>query len=234
MELFDYIEVFSASRRRMWSVREAVGRGGDEGISEAVSHPNRGLSMRRPGGCMCVVMAFASSLLSIAQSRAESSPDTSYCWPTVVARGAHGKPPVSGRVQAYRVEETGSDSVRWVEEAGFSTVLTDGRAEIVGVLAGRYLVNLRGVYAERPLANWRGYPIVSEDTWRRSQARGFEAWAEWNVVHGNCADSIVVRVRPGEWLTPTGELMIDSRRPIPPAPYRIVDWKHRRSTGSKP
>lgn len=197
--------------------------------------------MRRAGAFIRnVVVGLACSLLAIAQLRAESTPDTSYCWPTVVARGAHGKPPVSGKVQAYRVEGTGSDSVRWMEEAGFPTVLIDGRAEIVGVLAGRYLVNLRGVYAEHPLAKWRGsspprtYPTVSEDTWRRTQVQDFEAWGEWNVVHGNCADSIVVRVKPGEWLTPTGELMIYARRPIPPAPYRIVDWKHRRSTGSKP
>ena len=185
-----------------------------------------------------VVVGFACSLLAIAELRAESTPDTSYCWPTVVARGAHGKPPVEGRVQVYRVEEGGPDSVRWVDEAGFSTVLIDGRAEVVGVLAGRYLVNLRGVYAERPLANWKPHPgtiSIDGDLWHRPiQVQGFEAWSEWNVVHGNCADSIVVRVKPGEWTTPTGGMRIVTGSRIPPAPYRLKDWRHRRSTDSKP
>jgi hypothetical protein len=198
--------------------------------------------MRSTGACVCaVVVALGSSLLASAELRAESKPDTSYCWPTVVARGAHGRPPVSGSVQLYRIEESGSDSVRWVEEASFPTTLMVGRAEVVGVLAGRYLVNLRGVYGERPLANWQpppGHPTevqVGWDPWKRPvQRQSFEAWIEWNVVHGNCADSIMVRVKPGEWFTPTGEKRINTGRPVMPTPYRLDEGTHRRSGDSKP
>ena len=125
----------------------------------------------------------------------------------------------------FQIEKT--DSVRWVSNAWFRMGLTGGRAELVGLPPGRYLIRLNGIYAERPLADWQpppGHPtevIVGEDPWKRPvQARGYEAWEEWTIKYGNCADSIVVRLRPKhDWVTRTGEKRIDTRKPVLPPPY---------------
>ena len=40
-------------------------------------------------------------------------------------------------------------------------------------------------------------------------------------MFGNCADSIVVRVKPGEWVTLSGEKRIVVRPLVFPAPYHL-------------
>jgi len=176
---------------------------------------------------IAVVVALT-QVLAVAESSAQVRLDTTYCWPTVVMRRADGGAPLSGRVQLYRVEESSSDSVRWVTEAGFEAATKLGRAEIVGVSAGWYLALVRGDYAERPLADWQpppGRPTeiqVGGDPWRRPvQVQRFEGWSQWHIVFGNCADSIVVRVKPGEWVTLSGEKRIVVRPLVFPAPYHL-------------
>lgn len=184
----------------------------------------------------CAVMCALSSapgdaVVSAVHSGPPSGPDTSYCWPTVIVQRADGREPLSGYAQLYRIESNSRDSVRWVSAADFGGSMDLGRAEIAGAMTGRYLIHVTGIYAARPLAEWRPPPgrptevAVGIDPWKRPvQVQSFEAWTEWSVVHGNCADSAVVRVRPGKWITPTGERMLHERTVVP-APFRVRSGK---------
>lgn len=167
--------------------------------------------------------------------------DTSYCWPTVIIREAVSGRLLAGSVTVYRLEPGAPDSVRWVTHERDRQTYPDGTAEVPALAAGRYLVGVSGSADERPLADWQPPPgpgprevAVGHDPWRRpTQVRSFEGWSEWEVTHGSCADSLVVRVEPGEWVTVLPGERLELCRHFPPG-YRANPRKEGRPRSRRP
>lgn len=138
------------------------------------------------------------------RAAAGSALDTTYCSPTVIVREAVTGVPVSASIAVYPIVSDAGASPQVVADERKVRAAADGLGEIKALPPGRYLVGVLGSIGERPLKRWhppRG-PRPNIDLWqRRTQVHQFERWSEWHVVHGHCADSLVLRVRPTRWVT---------------------------------
>jgi hypothetical protein len=143
--------------------------------------------------------------------------DTAYCNPRVVVRRATNHEALRVHV-SVRSDTTSGPAP--VGSARDGSTYDNGAAEFPALPPGRYIVRVSGVCDERPVRHWKPPDAPPPSAWIvdsvnrvviqpiprpwPTEIRTFDIRIPWNVVRGNCMDSLLVLARPdGPWVRRT-------------------------------